>query len=332
MMDRESRFYKDEAEFYRNKIEFAEKYYHSPQKVGLRSKIKAIWHKWSMDRIKKEAEKREKDLRKKLSVPFEGLNRDERDVKIIVSLTSFPARIDCVAPVVGGMLRQSMQADKICVYLGKKQFEKHPIPKDLKTLADMGLVELCFREDLKPHTKYFYAMQEHPNDIVITVDDDIIYRPTLIEELYKSFVRFPECVSCVRAHKMRFDRDGKLLPYWDWIHEYHYTESIPTHRLLATGVGGVLYPPHCFSEEAFDVETIKKTCLSADDLWLKIMEIRHGRKVVLCADSSIPQEVLGSAQTVSLLATNLQDKNDRQMEAILEHFGMNLVEYMDDEI
>ena len=32
-----------------------------------------------------------------------------------------------------------------------------------------------FCEDLKAHKKYYYAFKEYPDDIVITVDDDVIY-------------------------------------------------------------------------------------------------------------------------------------------------------------
>lgn len=329
MENNELRYYKDEAEYYRNQIEFSKKYYGAPNRSAF-SALKDICHKFAAARARKREARRERAQKRALSVPVDGLNHEKREEQIVVSLTSFPARIGGVAAVVGSLLRQTLKPDKILLYLAGEQFPDRALPKELARLRDLGLVEILFCEDLRPHKKYFYAMQEYPDAVLVTVDDDVLYRPTLLEELHRSYERFPACVSCTRAHKMRFDRQGNLLPYWDWIHEYHYAIGVPSHRLLATGVGGVLYPPRCFSEEAFDAPLIKELCLSADDLWLKTMEVRHGRKVVLCADSAFKLEELPSARESALLQDNLQSGNDRQFAAILKHFGMHLAEYMDE--
>lgn len=329
MENNELRYYKDEAEYYRNQIEFSKKYYGAPKR-GAFSALKGVWNRFCAAREGRREARRERARKRALSVPVDGLNHEKREEQIIVSLTSFPARIGGVAAVVGSLLRQTLEPDRILLYLADSQFPERKLPKELACLRDSGLLDVRFCEDLRPHKKYFYAMREYPSAVLVTVDDDVLYRPTLLEELYRSYERFPECVSCTRAHKMRFDREGNLLPYWEWIHEYRYAIGVPSHRLLATGVGGVLYPPRCFSEEAFDAPLIKELCLSADDLWLKTMEVRHGRKVVLCADSSRKMEELPSARKSALLQDNLQSGNDRQFAAILEHFGMHLAEYMDE--
>lgn len=327
----ELHYYIDEAEACKHQLEKRSNQAPSSRQ-GFLSKLQSRYRQHQVKKMLAERKKREKARLAELIVPFDGLNHEPRKTPLIVSLTSFPARVNCVAAVVGGMLRQTLRPDKICVWLGKEKFPDEVIPAELARLRDAGLVEVNFREDIKPHTKYFYAMQEYPDAAIVTVDDDIIYRETLLEELWNSYLSMPDCVSCARAHKIRFDREGALMPYNDWIMEYRYHVGKPSDRLLATGVGGVLYPPRCFGEEAFNLPVIKETCLSADDLWLKVMELRYHRKVVLCADSSIPQEILSTAWGIALANSNLKDENDRQMQAILKHYGMNLIDYMDDEV
>ena len=38
-------------------------------------------------------------------------------------------------------------------------------------------------EDLRSHKKYYYTIKEYPDDIMITVDDDIFYRSDMIAKL-----------------------------------------------------------------------------------------------------------------------------------------------------
>lgn len=144
------------------------------------------------------------------------LREQERTPRIIVSVTSFPARIDRIHYSIKSILAQKMKPDRIVVYLGDKEFEGIDLPGSLTELFDYG-VEVRYRKDLKPHTKYLYAMQDFPDDIVLTVDDDIYYRPNLIRDLYNAYLKHPQCVICTRAHKMT-DTNGVLDDYnlWDF--------------------------------------------------------------------------------------------------------------------
>ena len=124
----------------------------------------------------------------------DGLNTTEhRDKKIIVSLTSYPARINIVPYVIASILKQTMKPDKIILWLGIEKFPDKKLPKIFEKLKRCG-VDIEFREDLGPHTKYFYAMKEYPEDLIITFDDDVIYHGYIIESLYKSYLLHPKCV------------------------------------------------------------------------------------------------------------------------------------------
>ena len=64
--------------------------------------------------------------------------------KIIVSLTSFPARTKSVAKVIRQMNRQTLSPDKIVLYLTAAQFPNNVLPTELKKLCDENLCEIRF--------------------------------------------------------------------------------------------------------------------------------------------------------------------------------------------
>ena len=114
---------------------------------------------------------------------------------VIVSLTSFPARIKKVWLVIETILRQSQKPDKIILWLSKEQFPSLEIlPPRLLGQQKRGLQIRLVDGDLKSHKKYYYTLHEFPNDIMITIDDDIFYRSTMIEDLYNYSIRFSNTV------------------------------------------------------------------------------------------------------------------------------------------
>ena len=269
-----------------------------------------------------------KKRRKRIKADFEkrlaskgvsyGLAAEPREQKIIVSLTSFPPRYKTIMPCLKSLLMQTEKPDKIIVWLYQKDF---PITDDMTALSQYGVEYRSVTEDLRPHKKYFYAMKEFPRDIIITVDDDVIYPENLIENLVRTHKKYPDCVVANRVHKIVKKHDGSLFSYNHWIHNYTGTEK-PRFDLITTGVGGVLYPPACLDARCFDAELIKKHCLGADDIWLKTMELLRGTKVVWAKNKCPLPYIIEDSQEVALVGENVdQSKNDRYIEAMQKMFG-----------
>lgn len=249
-----------------------------------------------------------------------GVGNTENE-EVVVSLTTFPDRIDVVHNVVRCLLLQSLRPDKIVLYLAEEQFAGITLPVQLTSLQQYGL-EIRFRKDLKPHKKYFYAMQEFPEANIITVDDDVYYRPNLVADLYAAHVRNRDEVICTRAHKITFDGPD-FCPYNKWDYE---TRDISTssHLLLATGVGGILYPPSCLCGETFDEELLSDLSLMTDDLWLKIMELKSGLKVrAIPARKSTYVVGINHAEDVALFQVNVaQNRNDANWHNLITYFNL----------
>lgn len=204
-----------------------------------------------------------------------GLDKDSR---IIVSLTTYPARAEGVWVTIASLLGQTMKPCRVILWLAEEQFPGQRVPKSLKRLEKRGL-EIRFCEDLKPHKKYYEAMREYKEYYVVTADDDILYPEDHIERLWAGKEKYPDTVICHWSHKIEFCPDGTFKPYNDWPDN---GEEEPSHATLAVGCNGILYPPGSLPEEAFDEEKIRGYALDTDDLWLKCMEILNGRKVVNC--------------------------------------------------
>ena len=254
-----------------------------------------------------------------------GLNTDERDYSITISFTTFPARIKSAIYVADTMLRQTIKPDRVIMVLASDELEsKDELPKDFIQLEKRGL-SIVFAENLKPHNKYQYAMRNYSESIIITVDDDILYPDDLVETLYNSYKKHPNAVSAMRAHRLTF-KDKKLLSYNDWEFESIYTD-IPVFDLLATGVGGVLYPPMCLiakKDILFDTSTIKKTCLFVDDIWLKTIELLCDIPVILASQKPPNLLLVPSSQKISLQKKNVdENNNDKAIRDIMQHFGFS---------
>lgn len=240
--------------------------------------------------------------------------------KIIVSFTSYPARISYVASVIESIKCQTVKPDKILLWLAESQFvnKEKDLPAELLAQID-EVAELRWCEDIRPHKKYYYAMQEYPDSILITIDDDIYYDNKLIESLLTSYLKYPYAVSATRAHLITFE-DGEIAPYKNWKREID-TVGVPSYALCATGVGGVLYPPHSLSKETFNLEAIKQTCLNADDLWLKVMEIISGVPVVVARKPCKLTYIDGSQETALWKQNDSLGANDPQFAAILDRYN-----------
>ena len=79
-----------------------------------------------------------------------------------------------------------MKPDKILLWLAEEQFpgREADLPNNLVKDAVEDKFELRWCDDIGSHKKYFYAMQEFPDDIIVTVDDDMYYDTDMIRRLY----------------------------------------------------------------------------------------------------------------------------------------------------
>lgn len=241
--------------------------------------------------------------------------------KIIVSLTSYPARIKTVYQVIESIQKQTIQADKILLWLSINEFPNKidDLPNNLLRFNSSMQVEIRWVEDnLKSHKKYYYALQEFSEDIVITIDDDVYYESTMLETLLKSYEAHPTAISARNVHRVYAYKDA-IAPYCSWNHMIDEYEDVERMDLCAIGVGGVLYPPGCSNQKWFDKEKIAKFAQNQDDIWLKFQEILLNIPVVYVKSKQEDYIIKGS-QTVALMYSNIETDNDICIDEMLKLF------------
>lgn len=241
-----------------------------------------------------------------------GINEDSN---VIISLTSYPARISTLHLTIKSLLNQGIKPKMVILWLAKEQFPnmEKDLPEKLLGLRKMGLT-INFCDDLKPHKKYYYTMKENPESYVITVDDDVLYPENLVEILMDTSDKYPDTVVCTWGHVIEdIENTATWNPTMDG--------TIPSFSIVPTGVGGVLYPPHCLSEEVYNKESIKKLCLNADDLWLKAMALKNRKKAVrVNMPAKLYFSILKTQKSGLYYENALEDKNTEAWKKILETY------------
>lgn len=246
------------------------------------------------------------------------------DKQVIVSLTTFGSRIKDSYLSIESIMLGSMKPNKIVLWLGLDEKGK-PLPITLKKQMKRGL-EVKYTEDIRSYTKLVPSLRDFPEDIIITIDDDIIYNYDLVENLYLSYLEDPECIHANRVHVPSIGKDGKLTNYSTW--KRNQKPGDISYLNFLTGVGGVLYPPHCFNEEVFNKEVFLDICKYADDIWFYSMAIFNGRKIKKApthksngADYLYPED----NQEIALHLVNTskgRSRNDDQLEAVFQKYNL----------
>lgn len=258
-----------------------------------------------------------------------GINISEkRDKKYIVSLTSFPARIEEVWISIETILRQTFKPDAIILWLSEEQFHGHILPKKLTNLEKRGLTIKFVAEDIRSHKKYKYAIEQYPNDYIITLDDDLYYDEGLLQNLVNLKKQYPEFVPTNRAHKIIFN-DLNVLTYGAWFHNAFQTK--PSHSLVQTGGFGTLYTFGDLDIDFNKNDIFLKIAPHADDLWLKIMVLKKGKKVVTNSKYNKDPLVVKGTQNNKLVIENvINGGNDTQFKNLLEYYQLTEKDFQDE--
>ena len=231
-----------------------------------------------------------------------GVTETKRNPKIIVSLTTFPARIDIVYKTISTLMQQTVKPDEIILWLAEDQFPDKKLPENLTRLEQFGLtIKWC--NDIRSYKKLIPTLREFPNDVIITVDDDYYYDKNLIKTLLKEAERYPGCIIGGRAFRfvIRKNKTFKLIR-----RSYIYDDTyLPSYLNPFIGFGGVLYPPHSVHKDILDEETFMKVLPTNDDTWFWVQGVRNRTKFVPCKDSyKLKYYTIEDSQEIGLYKLN----------------------------
>lgn len=195
----------------------------------------------------------------------------------VVSLTSYPKRINLVHKTIQSLLRQNLKPGKIILWLAVEEFphREKDLPTSITRLVD-DRFNVCFYHNIRSYKKLIPTLKLYPDSVIITVDDDMVYGENLLDSLVSSYVKYPEMIHCCRCHLVQLGDDGNPLPYKKWLWNDSLTHIYPSYRNFFTGVGGVLYPPHSLCLDVFDEQKFNELCPDGDDVWFWAMAVLNG--------------------------------------------------------
>ena len=197
---------------------------------------------------------------------------------IIVSMTSFPARMRTTHLAIESIIKQSLKPNKIILWLYEKEFplKEKNILKNILKFQSQGLLIKYYPTNLKSHLKLIPTLIQYPNSFIITIDDDIYYKEDMIEKLYKSYLKNPQDIHAHRITKIILNKNENNFDIKNGGFDYY---KISTYLNILNGVGGVFYPPNCFNNDIFNETLIYKLAKTNDDLWFWVQAVLKGTKI-----------------------------------------------------
>lgn len=242
----------------------------------------------------------------------------ENKCDVIVSFTSFPARIENVWQVVECMFRQTVQPAKILLWLSKEQFPtRESIPVSLRE-RENNIFEIRMVDgDIRSHKKYHYVAKEYPDSLVFLIDDDIYYRPDIIERSLKAREKHPDAVICNYGYHIQFNEDGSLKPYNEWKSSKEYSDA---DDLFFGSGGGTLFCPSELHPDLTDIEKARQLTPIADDIWLNAM-VRLANLKLYMVDHGIILPIFNKGNETLASHNRGQNENDKQLNALEKEYG-----------
>lgn len=246
--------------------------------------------------------------------------------EIIVSLTSFPARISRVWLVIETILHQTLKPVKIMLWLSKDQFPRgmSELPRRLVSQTSRGLDIKFVDGDIRSHKKYYYCFKEYPDSVVFMIDDDILYPSNIVSYSYSLLQEKPSAIIANFGFEFFWDDNKGYISYV----RNNDSRTVNTSFFFGTG-GGTMLCPSKLNQCIDPLEKIIKMCPTADDIYLN--GIARIAKMDILVASNNPLITLMREKT-SLLSENgtigdPNSNNAKQLKALVKHceeqYGIN---------
>jgi len=227
--------------------------------------------------------------------PYEGIPQ------VIVSLTSYPARINTVHQAIQTLLVQTYQADRVILWLAEDEFPggEDSLPPRLRKLCARG-VEIRWCENLRSYKKLIPTLETFPDAITITFDDDLLYNKYHVERLIAAYIAKPDYMHCHWAAMMVYHTPDCVDRALDDKNGYR----VPSYLNELVGCGGCLYPPHCFHTDITNRELFMTLAPTNDDLWFWLMGVLNGYRVNIVENNISRLVYIPGTQEIGLCRIN----------------------------
>lgn len=252
------------------------------------------------------------------------MNKSSSHPQIIVSLTSFPAAIPYAVQAIRSILKGTLHPDKVVLYLDTQKFPDGILPLELEALkTESAIFEVRFDDDeIRSYKKLLPALRDFPEDVIITIDDDICYHPNMLRNLVRLHKRFTNAIIAHRVRRVLPNEPYKKWRKYKW-YDFVFKKYLFNHHAMQTGVGGVLYPPHALDEKMLDSSLFMNMAPTNDDIWFWAAAVSKGTYIIPVPGWHRKLVEIGKPNEFALKTVNLKPGDDRNREAldrILKHY------------
>ncbi|WP_190809342.1 glycosyltransferase family A protein [Flagellimonas sp. S3867] len=254
------------------------------------------------------------------STTKENFIKQKERIPAVVSVASIPSRLNIVHLTIRSILNQDVLPKKIILWLHKDLETK--IPKKLAYLEG-DIFSIKFSNTYSSHRKLVETLRLYPNEVIVTFDDDMMYRKNWLSKLYEVHKNQPKKIIANQTRCITRDENGELLSYKQWTPGQTICENPDT--VLPIGAGGTLYPSNSLDSQVFDEKLYMQLAPKADDLWFKAMALLKGTKSIQANNGGKEPIPIWGSQKVSLKKSNIsEDKNRSQWLALANHFKLKV--------
>ena len=247
-----------------------------------------------------------------------------RNSMIIVSMTTIPNRLERLKENLPSLLNQSYKFDKLVINiddnLSKEDYEQYESLKELDERIEINLSEAKWRSC----NKLLPTLIRYPNDVVITVDDDIYYPVDSIKLLVE---KWNENTDCIITHEINpiFIENGYIG------YKNAFDVMLEQKEWGKYFSNCCLFPPHCFDgSDLFDYDKMMECTKGLhDELWFWVNSTINGVQCIgLNYIYSFSAEILRPYTDDEYQLTNYNKENTNiadYMDKINERYGKRLI-------
>ena len=212
--------------------------------------------------------------------PFtSGVTKIKREQEVVISLTSYPARIGSAYKTIRSLLHQDYLPDRVVLWLAEEQFPNHEgVPQKVLELQKYGL-EIRWYHDIRSYKKLIPALIAFPDALIVTVDDDWYYRRDMLRVLIEEHAQHLNEIICHTITHPTLNEHKRLVSGNDG------TKDTSSFYNKILGSGGILYPPMSLDQDILNENLFMVEAPTNDDIWFWAMAVKHGTKIRLAKNA-----------------------------------------------
>lgn len=220
--------------------------------------------------------------------------------RIVVTCTSTHDRLETLFYAVTSILRQSVKPDVIYIHLPHLPVEQEgeggghdAVPEWL----DHELIEPRYMKEHGPYRKLTSVYEVvSPDDLVVTIYDDVIYQREWLARIVTAAERYPNAVICGNARVISQNLLGRWKSYHQWPTVHHVTYAF---WILPVGHAGIAYRKSLLCEAFLRDSQCMPVAWVNEDLWFRTASLLEGTYVYVDPKIHHGNRVLSSDEAVS---------------------------------